>query len=157
MIKRYTPLLKEILWYVTRGTIVRFSNNSRLISSQWAAIRGSVLARDKYTCQDCGVKDLSENLNAHHIKPVWNDGTDTESNLITLCYTCHQERHKKDDATEAFRKERIRQALTIPHLCRCACGCNKLFIGKINTRYKPGHHKQKKPSLSAHVRGQKLK
>lgn len=54
-------------------------------------IRAKVLWRDKYTCQKCNSK---ENLNTHHIIMRSKGGTNTISNLITLCESCHNELHK---------------------------------------------------------------
>jgi 5-methylcytosine-specific restriction endonuclease McrA len=52
--------------------------------------RAKVLWRDGYTCQHCGSK---EKLNAHHILPKINGGTDTPKNGITLCKKCHLSLH----------------------------------------------------------------
>lgn len=65
------------------------------------AWRKAVFQRDEYTCQDCG--DVTGgNLNAHHIKQrekypdlelmVWNG--------VTLCRSCHAERHRGEDVYE---------------------------------------------------------
>ena len=61
----------------------------------------AVLVRDKYTCQDCGWTHEQWNrsdprhLEAHHVKPHAEGGSNTEENLITLCNICHDVRHKK--------------------------------------------------------------
>jgi hypothetical protein len=61
-----------------------------------------VLKRDNFTCKQCGSK---ENVQVHHIIErqrgrIWgmagigtfDNGTDEESNLITLCKKCHDEK-----------------------------------------------------------------
>jgi hypothetical protein len=53
-------------------------------------MRQKVLWRDKYTCSHCGSKD---NLHVHHIQHRSQGGTDTVSNGITLCKTCHDSLH----------------------------------------------------------------
>lgn len=143
MIRRYTPLIKEIWWYISKKQIVRFPSNSRTIADplKWAATRRNVLARDNYTCRECGKRRQSEQLDVHHIKPHWRGGSDTEANLITLCYDCHEKHHASDQETKAEAQRRSTEARKIPHLVRCECGCKKLFIGKSNTRYKAGHRK----------------
>lgn len=62
--------------------------------------------RDNFTCQDCGEFHAYINkhgmaipiddgqLEVHHIKPVCVGGGDEPENLITLCKTCHKQRHK---------------------------------------------------------------
>lgn len=52
-----------------------------------------IFERDFYKCRICNGKD---DLNAHHIDPVWNNqkkGFDFD-NLITLCFTCHNNIHR---------------------------------------------------------------
>lgn len=75
------------------------------------AYSNNIVWRDNLTCQDCGtflaVKNchgiyipLEKGAEVHHIKPVQCGGDDNPNNLITLCHSCHQERHK------ALRAER---------------------------------------------------
>lgn len=70
------------------------------------AIKEAVLARDKFTCQCCGIgKDDSESyvsvMDAHHIIPVFLGGKDTSEsgvtnidNIVTLCIICHKMVHE---------------------------------------------------------------
>lgn len=70
------------------------------------AWRRAVFQRDNYMCQDCG-DDTGGNLNAHHIKRradfpdlelmVWNG--------ITLCQSCHAERHKGEPVYEMLKSK----------------------------------------------------
>ena len=48
-----------------------------------------VIERDK-VCQICGA---SENLQAHHIIPISEDGPDVPENGIALCPACHADQH----------------------------------------------------------------
>jgi 5-methylcytosine-specific restriction endonuclease McrA len=50
-----------------------------------------VLDRDGYSCQKCKIK--KGRLHVHHIIFKSNGGTDTPSNLITLCENCHEKLH----------------------------------------------------------------
>ena len=62
----------------------------------------AILDRDNHTSQRCGKKhEIIHRLNKpdlhrlnkpniHHIIPEAMGGTDEESNLITICYDCHQ-------------------------------------------------------------------
>lgn len=68
--------------------------------------RNHIFRRDDYTCQKCKTpyRLINENgislpttdghLDAHHIIPVSNGGTDAPDNLITLCRDCHKKIHR---------------------------------------------------------------
>jgi len=51
--------------------------------------REAILERDLYTCQSCGQQKKAEKLEVHHVLPRSKDGSDTASNLVTLCLHCH--------------------------------------------------------------------
>jgi 5-methylcytosine-specific restriction endonuclease McrA len=55
---------------------------------EWKGIKKVVLARDKHSCQSCGIKI---GLGVHHILPRDKGGKDYPPNLITLCNLCHNE------------------------------------------------------------------
>ena len=55
--------------------------------------RAMILNRDNYTCQYCKGKHKDSKLEVHHIVYRSNGGSNEESNLITLCHTCHQNVH----------------------------------------------------------------
>ena len=55
-------------------------------------LRSEVLARDKYTCVDCGAsprKDPNVTLNIHHVVPVSKGGKSCADNLVTNCKICN--------------------------------------------------------------------
>lgn len=78
---------------------------SKVRGTGWRLIRLKVLDRDEYKCQNCG-EDKRTKLLVHHIdwqgkrrgvpSDKWNNKM---SNLITLCYKCHNgiHRHKAKD------------------------------------------------------------
>jgi 5-methylcytosine-specific restriction endonuclease McrA len=54
-------------------------------------------ARDKYTCQDCGVRQERPRLDVHHLVPRRSFAGDYRaandlSNLVSLCKSCHKKR-----------------------------------------------------------------
>lgn len=51
--------------------------------------REAILERDQYTCQSCGQQKKVEKLEVHHVLPRAKDGSDTATNLVTLCLHCH--------------------------------------------------------------------
>ena len=56
-------------------------------------VKAYVLARDNYTCQCCKNKKKHTRFEVHHIIFKSMGGSDDESNLITLCDTCHKLLH----------------------------------------------------------------
>ena len=62
----------------------------RLDPASYKALCQTVLKRDGWKCQSCGV---SENLQVHHICRRSAQGADTEENLTTLCSRCHRQIH----------------------------------------------------------------
>lgn len=60
-----------------------------------------VLARDNYTCRDCGWthdqwnRSDPRHLEAHHVKHHAVGGSNSADNLITLCNVCHDARHSR--------------------------------------------------------------
>lgn len=61
-------------------------------------LRYSILERDRFTCQDCGAVrgEPDVRLQAHHILPVHQGGSNEPRNLVTLCAACHAGRHALD-------------------------------------------------------------
>ena len=55
--------------------------------------KAMVLNRDGHTCQCCKGKHKDNKLEVHHIVFRSQGGSDEESNLITLCHTCHSNLH----------------------------------------------------------------
>ena len=76
------PELKYEPWGYQKGKNYGFANTKEM-----------VLNRDKYTCQYCKGKHKDSKLEVHHIIYRSNHGSDDESNLITLCQTCHKLLH----------------------------------------------------------------
>jgi hypothetical protein len=57
-------------------------------------VKQYILDRDNYTCQNCKATDTK--LHVHHIVYRSKGGTDTPSNLITLCISCHDKVHNNE-------------------------------------------------------------
>lgn len=57
--------------------------------------KAMVLNRDNYTCRYCKGKHKDSKLEVHHIVFRSHGGSDEESNLITLCHTCHKDLHSR--------------------------------------------------------------
>ena len=62
------------------------TNRQRTSSYHWRKLRLSILERDKFTCQSCGV--ITTVLEVDHILP---DSTNNDpSNLQAICRPCHE-------------------------------------------------------------------
>lgn len=81
----------------TRGhhPTVSLSSSVRAQSANWAAVRETILARDKYRCTECGIPCSSAEADVHHLLPRSLGGSDEPSNLVTLCDGCHAAHHPK--------------------------------------------------------------
>lgn len=60
----------------------------------WPTIRKTILERDHYTCQSCGLQPKNESLQVHHKVPFKSFTSlqlaNSPENLVTLCKTCHR-------------------------------------------------------------------
>ena len=63
----------------------------RLNFPSYAKLTRDVLQRDNWRCQICGTM---VNLEVHHQQFRSRGGSDSESNLITLCNGCHRAIHR---------------------------------------------------------------
>jgi len=67
-------------------------------------VRYRVLSRAKFRCELCGISAEHKALEVDHIVPRNKRGSDDESNLQSLCYSCNAMKRDTDDAD--FRKIR---------------------------------------------------
>ncbi|EFH89494.1 RNA-guided endonuclease IscB [Ktedonobacter racemifer] len=63
------------------------------INYGFANTRAFVLTRDDYTCQQCTGASKDQQLEVHHLVFRSQNGSDEETNLVTLCKTCHDSLH----------------------------------------------------------------
>ena len=66
-------------------------------------VKAYVLHRDGYQCQKCKTK--KGKLHVHHVVFRSNGGTDTPSNLITLCEDCHEKLHNGEFEIKVIRSK----------------------------------------------------
>lgn len=62
----------------------------------WKTQRKRAIQRDIYTCQVCGAKGRSPDLEVHHLIPYFETQDNSLTNLITLCHSCHGKVHQGD-------------------------------------------------------------
>jgi hypothetical protein len=63
------------------------------INYGFANTKAYVLTRDGYACQHCKGKTKDQRLEVHHLVFRSQQGSDEETNLLTLCKTCHDGLH----------------------------------------------------------------
>ena len=73
-------------------------HHARLDAKRWASVRKVAFRRDGYRCTACG---KAGRLEAHHEPPL-RDGADPYDldGIVTLCRSCHIERHRPDAETQ---------------------------------------------------------
>ena len=73
----------------------------RLGPNSYMQLCRQVMKRDGWKCQVCG---SSHNLQVHHKQLRSHQGSDEDSNLITLCAECHEGLHNGHDEICGPRK-----------------------------------------------------
>lgn len=77
------------------------SDRDKYAYQKW---RKSVLQRDDYECQCCGIDDDRAILHTHHIKK-FSDNEDLRydvDNGITLCHHCHSKTYRREEEFEEY-------------------------------------------------------
>lgn len=94
--KQYIRLKKPILHPCNE--FIEYKN--QYLHPNWQRVRLFVLERDKFSCQECGVKDKT--LHVHHLKYLKNNYIWSVPTwyLITLCDQCHSNEHGRDLAVK---------------------------------------------------------
>jgi hypothetical protein len=76
------PEVLQQKWLYQKGINYGFANT-----------KASVLTRDDYACQQCKGKSKDQRLEVHHLVFRSQGGSDDETNLLTLCKSCHDGLH----------------------------------------------------------------
>ena len=76
----------------TEAQYIDHIKKAYLASPEWDTKRKQVLERDLYACQGCGNTGIP--LEVHHITYT-NYGSESLSDLVTVCRPCHQSIHDK--------------------------------------------------------------
>ena len=76
--------------------------------SDWEKIREAILIRDRHLCQVCiSLAVFTQATHVDHILNKANGGTNSHSNLQSLCYKCHK-RKTQEEAALARRLKRLK-------------------------------------------------
>lgn len=77
---------RSFVGYNSKGRYVR------LFGRDMSELRVTVMERDGWKCQDCGVSNFDQPLELSHNKPKSLGGDDTAENLAARCRFCHRKR-----------------------------------------------------------------
>lgn len=73
------------------------SRHQRGYGTKWELIRARILKRDNGLCQDHLADGVAKPASCvDHIKPKAQGGTDDDSNLQSLCWSCHARKTARD-------------------------------------------------------------
>lgn len=82
--------------------VLEFKGFENVRAHIWPWMQAKIVARDKRTCQDCGIKDGEKDsedryvtFEVHHIIPRGLGGSDHPKNLKLVCKQCHQKYNDK--------------------------------------------------------------
>jgi 5-methylcytosine-specific restriction endonuclease McrA len=78
----------SIVWKMP--AVIRMRKEMRYNRRSVKFSREGVYARDKYTCQYCGVKFHSKHLTLDHVIPKSNGGKRNWENIVAACYPCNR-------------------------------------------------------------------
>jgi 5-methylcytosine-specific restriction endonuclease McrA len=70
-----------------------YTRPDRRYPRNWNKLRWAIFKEYSYICQDCK-KYKKGHLQLHHIKPLWDGGTNHKENLTPLCKKCHKKADK---------------------------------------------------------------
>lgn len=65
-------------------------------TADWRAKRERILIRDAFVCRSCHRVVSGHEANVDHIVPLEDGGTDDDTNLQTLCRSCHGRKTRRE-------------------------------------------------------------
>lgn len=71
--------------------IYRQNKRAYLRTVFWTSKRKTILTRDKFTCQSCGITNVS--LHVHHLRDYDKLGDESLDALVSVCEECHSYQH----------------------------------------------------------------
>jgi 5-methylcytosine-specific restriction endonuclease McrA len=80
--------------------------------NNWKEVASRIRQLDRFQCAVCAAHDKP--IDVHHIVYVSNFGTHQQTNLISLCRTCHETEHKRNFDLGEQESEQIEFTAEIP-------------------------------------------
>ena len=93
-LKRLPDRLQSIPTNRVRVLEAKAGSTPRIRGDKWMNIRRAVLVEGNFTCVDCGLVSMSNQID--HQVPLEQGGSNDKSNLRIRCIACHAEKTKRE-------------------------------------------------------------
>ena len=91
-LKNISEILQENLPQITKKSTEKFNNKKNLQKTHKRSVSETkkkvVAHKQDWKCKQCKQK-LPASFEVHHVKPLFNGGTNEIENLVALCRNCH--------------------------------------------------------------------
>lgn len=94
--------------------IIRLNRYANTRKARVKLNRRNIYARDKNTCQYCGKKFSTQELNLDHVTPRCQGGKSTWDNLVCSCINCNTKKAGRTPAEANMKLIREPEAIAIP-------------------------------------------
>jgi len=96
IIEEYEKELRSTYLVIKMPAVVRLVNVFRKRKKKVKFSRVNIYARDRYSCQYCGIKGKMKDFTFDHVTPKSRGGKTVWENIVTCCTSCNS---KKGDRT----------------------------------------------------------
>jgi 5-methylcytosine-specific restriction endonuclease McrA len=92
VIEEYNREIHSVTFTIKLPSVVRLLQMVRRPKSPVRFSRQNIYARDRYQCQYCGEKFISEDLTYDHVTPKSRGGKTQWENIVTCCVHCNRKK-----------------------------------------------------------------
>ncbi|MEW5974455.1 MAG: HNH endonuclease [Acidobacteriota bacterium] len=91
VIEEYSREIHSVTFSVKLPSILRLLKYVKVKKSRIVKFsRANIYARDRYSCQYCGLTHRADELTFDHVIPVSRGGTKSWENIVTACIDCNR-------------------------------------------------------------------
>lgn len=103
VIEEYDHDVRSVSLVIKIPAVVRLLNAFRRHKQKVKFSRVNIFARDKYSCQYCGMKGKMSELTYDHVVPRAQGGKTEWNNIVTCCYDCNRDKKDRTPAQAGMR------------------------------------------------------
>lgn len=103
VIEEYDHDIRSVSLVIKIPAVVRLLSAFRRHKQKVKFSRVNIFARDKYSCQYCGVKGKMDELTYDHVTPRSQGGKTEWTNIATCCYDCNMKKRDRTPAQAGMR------------------------------------------------------
>ena len=103
VIEEYDHDIRSVSLVIKIPAVVRLLSAFRRHKQKVKFSRVNIFARDKYSCQYCGVKGKMDELTYDHVTPRSQGGKTEWGNITTCCYDCNAKKRDRTPAQAGMR------------------------------------------------------